>query len=106
MGGVRCTRSIEENPRAWLTESTASPALERGQYEKQMDHYWSCGSERVAWRSRSIGEFLQSAQMDQKGPEPDGKRTARCEPAGRQEGIFAGPSGSASPQQLHASVRG
>src|SRR6266478_3000347 len=73
IGGVLYSPSLEENSRAWLTEATASPALERGQYEKQMDLYWSCGSERVAWRRRSSREFLQSAQMDQKGPDPHGQ---------------------------------
>src|SRR5713226_5032986 len=89
-----------------LLKREPRPALERGKYEKQMDHRWNCRSERVAWRSRNIGAYLQSSQMDQERHEPHGKRTARREQRGRKEVIAAVAGGAASAHKPEGCLRG
>src|SRR5437899_1504683 len=86
--------------------SQASPALERGQYEKQMDHHGSCRRKHFAWRRLSSGTFLQPYQVDQEESEPHGKRTACCEQRGRKETVSAVAGGSASAYESEVCLRG
>src|SRR5580658_10562751 len=58
IGGVPYSQGLAADPRAWLTETKANPALERGQYEKQMDRHWSCRCVRFACRHRNCGHHL------------------------------------------------
>src|SRR6266700_1337457 len=76
--GEYCTSKVsKKSQERGLLKAEPSPALERGQYEKQMDHHWRCRSECFVWRRRNSRTFLQPDQMDQKRSQPDGKRTAR-----------------------------
>src|SRR5260370_17968754 len=84
--GEYCTFKASNRTRErGLLKPQPRPALERGQYEKQMDHRWSCRSERFAWRRPSRGAFLESDQMGHERPEPHAQPTARPDPRVRQQ---------------------
>src|SRR6266705_1360829 len=98
--GEYCTSKVSKRSRErGLLKAEPSPALERGQYEKQMDHHWRCRSECFVWRRRNSRTFLQPDQMEQKRSQPDGKRTARREQIGRQDANSAIPAPTHPPPQ-------
>src|SRR5260370_11136209 len=105
--GEYCTpRASKRSRERGLLKPQPRPALERGQYEKQMDHRWSCHSERFAWRLPSSGAFLQSDQIDQKRSEPNVQRTARREQRGRKEVISAVAGAAPSAHKPEGCLRG